>query len=131
VKARAKRNVKEVQFMTTQNSGTVTGILIKPGKPRGFLVLGHGAGAGMRHPFMESVTERLADHGVATFRYEFPYMEHGKKRPDRQPILLATVRSATAEGARFAGSLPLFAGGKSMGGRMTSLADGKTILGTR
>jgi predicted alpha/beta-hydrolase family hydrolase len=84
------------------------------------LCLAHGAGAGMRHPFLEGIAEALAAEGIATFRYEFPYMAARKKRPDPKPVLLATVRAAVADAA--AQGLPLLAGGKSMGGRTTSLA---------
>ncbi len=84
------------------------------------LVLAHGAGAGVRHPFMEAVAQALAVERIATLRYEFPYMAARRKRPDPQPVLLATVRAAVAEAA--AHGLPLLAGGKSMGGRMTTLA---------
>ncbi len=82
----------------------------------------HGAGAGMRHPFMERVAQGLGERGIATFRYEFPYMERGSKAPDRPPVLVARVREAVAEAAERAPDLPLLAGGKSMGGRMTSTA---------
>jgi predicted alpha/beta-hydrolase family hydrolase len=85
-------------------------------------VLAHGAGAGMRHAFMEAMAEALAKCGVATMRYQFPYTEAGRKRPDHRRTLLATVRAAVARGRREARGIPLFAGGKSMGGRMTSLA---------
>jgi predicted alpha/beta-hydrolase family hydrolase len=93
-----------------------------PSGARWLYVLGHGAGAGMEHPFMDRIAVELAERGVATFRYQFPYMEAGSRRPDYQPKLLATVRSALAEAVRLTPGLPLFAGGKSMGGRMTSLA---------
>ncbi|HEX5137889.1 MAG TPA: alpha/beta family hydrolase [Planctomycetota bacterium] len=94
--------------------------LLRPEGARWLLVLAHGAGAGARHPFLEGVAEALAVQRIATLRYEFPYMAAGKKRPDRQPVLLAAVRAAVAEAA--AHGLPLLAGGKSMGGRMTTLA---------
>ncbi|MCK6459768.1 MAG: alpha/beta hydrolase [Planctomycetes bacterium] len=93
--------------------------LLPPGA-RFLLVLAHGAGAGMRHPFMEGVAQALAAEKIATFRYEFPYMAAGRKRPDPKPVLLATVRAAVDLAARE--GLPLLAGGKSMGGRMTTLA---------
>lgn len=76
----------------------------------------------MRHAFMEAVTEQLAERGIATFRYQFPYMEQGGKRPNPRPVLIETIRSAAAAATKAAGDLPLLAGGKSMGGRMTSLA---------
>lgn len=86
------------------------------------LAFAHGAGAGMHHPFMRDMAERLAARRIATLRYEFPYMTQGRKRPDRPPVLLATVRARVAEAARRAPDLLLLAGGKSMGGRMTSQA---------
>jgi predicted alpha/beta-hydrolase family hydrolase len=99
----------------------VTEVLLeRPPAARRLLVLAHGAGAGMRHPFMEGVAQALSAEGIATLRYEFPYMAARKGRPDPKPVLLATVRAAVeAAGAQ---GLPLLAGGKSMGGRMTSLA---------
>ena len=103
-------------------------MLLEPAEARCLLVFSHGAGAGMRHRFMEDAAERLADRGVATFRYQFPYMEKGSRRPDYGPILLKTVRSAVAAAGNVAGGLPLFAGGKSMGGRMTSLAAASEAL---
>jgi predicted alpha/beta-hydrolase family hydrolase len=92
------------------------------------LVLAHGAGAGMKHPFMEALAAGLADHGLASFRYQFPYTERGSKRPDSAAILEATVRSAVDAAATLAGKLPVLAGGKSMGGRMTSQAAAKGPL---
>ena len=109
-------------------SGDVSAILLRPADARGLLVLGHGAGAGIRHPFMETTARLLAEHGLATLRYHFPYMERGARMPDPQPTLLATVRSAVAAAGDVAGDLPLLAGGKSMGGRMTSLAAASTKL---
>jgi predicted alpha/beta-hydrolase family hydrolase len=85
-------------------------------------VLAHGAGAGMRHRFMEAMAEELAARRVATFRFQFPYMEAEAKRPDPPALLVATVRAAVSVAAEQAGALPLFAGGKSLGGRMTSTA---------
>jgi len=86
------------------------------------LVLAHGAGAGMAHPFMASVAGLLAERGVSTLRFQFPYMEAGSKRPDRPATAHATIRAAVAKAAKLAPALPLFAGGKSFGGRMTSQA---------
>lgn len=101
---------------------------MRPEAARALYVFGHGAGAGMRHIFMEAAAEKLADRGVATFRYHFPYMEAGRRGPNHAPILVKTVRSAVAEAASLAPDLPLLAGGKSMGGRMTSTAASKDAL---
>lgn len=92
------------------------------------LVLAHGAGAGMTHPFMAAVADRLAEVGVSTLRYQFPYMEAGSKRPDRPAIAHAAVRAAVEKAAKLAPKLPLFAGGKSFGGRMTSQAQALEAL---
>jgi uncharacterized protein len=103
--------------------GPVTALLTHAlGAVRAVFVFAHGAGAGMRHAFMNAVAERLASLGVTTLRYQFPYMERGRKAPDRPPVLVEAVRVAVREaGDRFP-ELPLVAGGKSMGGRMTSTA---------
>jgi predicted alpha/beta-hydrolase family hydrolase len=85
-------------------------------------VLAHGAGAGMRHPFLETLSRELAATGVATLRYQFPYMEHRRTAPDRPNVLTETVRAAMRAAIERDPKLPIFAGGKSMGGRMTSLA---------
>src|SRR6516165_5322961 len=100
----------------------VSGLLTMPMPARACCVLAHGAGAGMRHPFMASVATGLADRGIATLRYQFPYMERGSKRPDAPALAHATVRAAVAAAARLAPGLLLVAGGKSFGGRMTSHA---------
>ena len=91
-------------------------------KPFACCVLAHGAGAGMKHAFMAAVASGLAERGISTLRYEFPYMERGSKRPDTPVVAHARVREAVAEAAKRAPGLPLFAGGKSFGGRMTSQA---------
>ena len=93
-----------------------------PEDPRAVYVLAHGAGAGMRHPFMTAIAEGLAQRGIAVLRYEFAYMEQGSKRPDPPKVAQARVREAVEEAARRYPALPLFAGGKSFGGRMTSQA---------
>ncbi|MCP3957248.1 MAG: alpha/beta hydrolase [bacterium] len=111
---------EELRFEATRSSGEVSALLLRPPDARCLLVFGHGAGAGMRHTFMEKISERLAARRIATFRYQFPYMEQGRKRPDYRNILLETVRSAVAAASDAAPGLPLLAGGKSMGGRMTS-----------
>ena len=90
--------------------------------------MAHGAGAGMAHPFMASVANDLAERGIATLRYQFPYMERGSKRPDPPKVAQATVRAAVAEASRLVPGLPLFAGGKSFGGRMTSQAQAASPL---
>jgi hypothetical protein len=103
-------------------SRRVSALLEVPEEARACLVLAHGAGAGMTHPFMADVARELAERGIATLRYQFPYMEQGSKRPDTPAVAQATVRAAVAEGAHRVPALPLFAGGKSFGGRMTSQA---------
>jgi predicted alpha/beta-hydrolase family hydrolase len=103
-------------------AGEVSALLLEPARPNALYVMAHGAGAGMRHVFLEAVAERLATRGIATLRYQFPYAEQGGRRPDSEPVLLATVRAAVAAGREAAGGVPLLAGGKSMGGRMTSRA---------
>jgi predicted alpha/beta-hydrolase family hydrolase len=113
---------KEIHFVAGENGGIVSGLLIKPADARALLVLAHGAGAGMRHRFMEDTAVKLADRGVATLRYQFPYMEKRLKRPDSEAILTNSVSAAIATGKKQTPDLPIFAGGKSMGGRMTSLA---------
>lgn len=128
VKTKATPKVKELHFEATKSSGRVSAVLLRPDGARWLLVLGHGAGAGMRHRSMEAIAAELAEHGIATFRYQFPYMEHGSKRPDPRPILLTTVRSAVAAAVDVAGDLPIIAGGKSMGGRMSSLAAAEAPL---
>jgi predicted alpha/beta-hydrolase family hydrolase len=106
-------------------AGSVSAILQRPDRARCMLLLAHGAGAGMRHSFMNALAGALAQRGVATLRYQFPYTEAGRKRPDRPALLEATVRAAAAAAAS---DLPLFAGGKSMGGRMTSQAQAASPL---
>lgn len=98
----------------------MSGILVEAPEPVALLVLGHGAGAPMTHPFMEHLAGALAGERISTLRYNFAYMEGGRKRPDHIRRLLAVVRSALLAGRECAAGLPLFAGGKSMGGRMTS-----------
>ncbi len=101
---------------------TVSALLTQAPHPFALLVLAHGAGAGMRHAFMQALTETLADRGVSVLRYQFASMEAGSKRPDSPAIAHLAVRAAAGRAAELAGSLPLFAGGKSFGARMTSQA---------
>jgi uncharacterized protein len=102
--------------------GSVPALLDEPADAEWLLVLGHGAGAGMRHAFTEAVARGLAARGVATLRYEFPYMAAGRRRPDPAPVLQDVVRGVAAWAAACRGTRRLAAGGRSMGGRMTSLA---------
>ena len=119
---------KEIQFAVNEKIGAVSGLLLKPDNASALFVLAHGAGAGMRHRFMEQVAVKLATVNVATLRYQFPYMEKRTKRPDSEAVLTDTVRAAVVAAKKAAGDLPLFAGGKSMGGRMTSLAAAKAPI---
>ncbi len=96
--------------------------VLRPPGARALFLFAHGAGAGVHHRFMENTARDLADRDVATLRYPFPYMAEGRRRPDRQPVLIDSVRAAHATARQEYPDLPLFAGGKSMGGRMTSLA---------
>ncbi len=101
---------------------SVSGLLQRPTRTSACYVLAHGAGAGMRHPFMTAVADGLAGRGVATLRYQFPAMERGSRRPDRPALAQATVRAAVEAAIGLMPALPLVAGGKSFGGRMTSQA---------
>jgi uncharacterized protein len=119
---------KEIKVSVGEKVGKVSALLVLPQDSKALLVLAHGAGAGMRHRFMEDVAQKLADRSVATLRYQFPYMEKGIKRPDSEAVLTATVRAAVAAAKKYTEGLSIFAGGKSMGGRMTSLAAAKAPL---
>ena len=110
------------------HSQTVTGLLQVPTHPTACYVMAHGAGAGMTHPFMAAVADGLHARGVATLRYQFPYMEQGSKRPDRPQLAHATVRAAIAAAIRLTPMLPLVAGGKSFGARMTSQTQAEAPL---
>jgi predicted alpha/beta-hydrolase family hydrolase len=107
---------------------SVSALLIRPDDAKALYVFAHGAGAGMTHKSMVSNAEGLAARGIATLRYQFPYMERGSKRPDPPRIAHAAVRAAAAEALRIASDLPLFAGGRSFGGRMTSQAQADSPL---
>src|SRR5262245_28246484 len=106
--------------MTVDENTNVSGLLQVPQAARACYVLAHGAGAGMSHPFMAAIADGLAERGVATLRYQFPYLEQGRKRPDTPKVAQATVRAAVAEASRLLPGFALVAGGKSYGGRMTS-----------
>jgi len=106
----------------------VSALLDRPSRARALFVLAHGAGAGMEHPSMQTVASGLAERGIATLRYQFPYMEKRSRRPDPPALCHATVRAAVAQAARLAPDLPLIAGGRSFGGRMTSQAQAQAAL---
>ncbi|MBR0691107.1 alpha/beta hydrolase [Bradyrhizobium manausense] len=110
------------------NIGTVSAILTQPDSARACYVLAHGAGAGMRHASMDKIAEGLAKRGIATFRFNFPYMENKQGRPDQPAVAHAAVRAAVEEAARLCPGLKVVAGGKSFGGRMTSQAQSKAPL---
>ena len=123
-------NAPEPQPITipVNDAQHVSGLLQVPPQAGACYVLAHGAGAGMSHPFLAAMASGLAERGVATLRYQFPYMEQGSKRPDAPKLAHATVRAAVLEASRLVPQLALFAGGKSFGGRMTSQAQAATPL---
>ena len=112
---------EQLRFVV-EGAGEVSALLTRPKDAQWLLLLAHGAGAGMTHPFMEKLSADLAAVGIATFRYQFPYMEQRRHVPDPPAVLIATVVSAVRAAEQAAPDLPLLAGGKSMGGRMTSQA---------
>lgn len=118
----------EALTLSLPSGETVSGLWQSPADPMAVLVLAHGAGAGMTHKHMAACTDGLVTRGIATLRYQFPYMEKGGKRPDPPAVAHAAVRAAVAEGLKRAGALPLFAGGRSFGARMTSQAQAKAAL---
>lgn len=117
----------EMRF-EVENAIAVSAILERPANARWMLALAHGAGAGMRHPFLTALARELAEAQVATLRYQFPYMEQQRRVPDTPSVLTATVRAAVRAAAGAAPELPLLAGGKSLGGRMTSTAAAREPL---
>ena len=119
---------RELRFPVSEKTGDVTALLRCPAGARWLFVFAHGAGAGMRHAFMEAAVSRLAAREIATFRFQFPYMEQGRRAPSPRGTLLATVRAAAGAARKESGGLPLLAGGKSMGGRITSLASSEEAL---
>jgi predicted alpha/beta-hydrolase family hydrolase len=112
----------------TGKPGAVSALLLRPEAPRACFVFAHGAGAGMTHAFMEAFANGLSERGIASLRYQFPYMEKGSKRPDPPAIAQAAVRAAVAKAAESFPGLALIAGGKSFGGRMTSQAQAAAPL---
>jgi predicted alpha/beta-hydrolase family hydrolase len=121
--------VRELQF-SVLDKDEVSALLLLPPKASCLLVMAHGAGAGMNHSFMSAMANELAAVGIGTLRYQFRYMEQRRGVPDPQPVLIATVAAAVRLAAKLAPKLPLFAGGKSMGGRMTSLAAAEQSSGS-
>ena len=116
------------RFEVSAELGRVSSLLQRPADAQSLFVLAHGAGADMHHRTMVAIVDALARHRVATFRYQFPYAEQGRRAPNRRLQLIETVRAAVEEASGHAGGLPLLAGGKSMGGRMTSLAQAEEGL---
>ena len=114
--------------IAVDDTNRISGLLQVPPKARACYVMAHGAGAGMTHSFMANFAIDLAERGIATLRYQFPYMERSSKRPDTPKLAQATVRAAVAEASRLVPELTLFAGGKSFGGRMTSQAQATAPL---
>jgi predicted alpha/beta-hydrolase family hydrolase len=112
----------------TGKAGSVSALLLSPNAPRACFVFAHGAGAGMTHSFMETFASGLGERGIATLRYQFPYMEKRSKRPDPPAVAIATVRAAVTKAAEVFPGLGLVAGGKSFGGRMTSQAQAAAPL---
>ncbi len=122
------QSIESLSIPVDETSAAVSGLLLVPPRARVLYVLAHGAGAGMRHPFMERIAALLGERNVATLRYQFLYMEKGQHRPDPPGVAVAAVRSAVAAAARAAPELALIAGGKSFGGRMTSTAQSQHPL---
>lgn len=123
-----KKYISNIKFTASKSSDEVSAIVTIPESPELFLVLAHGAGADMNHSFMKTISDYLADEQIATLRYNFPYTENKKRRPDFAPVLIETVRSAVDTVKQYSKDIPLLAGGKSMGGRMTSMAASKKSL---
>lgn len=123
-------NIESVEstFVATEEKGEVSSLLLRPEGAHALLVLGHGASTDLRHRTLQTIAECLAGVGIATFRFNFPYMQRGGGGRDSQAVSLATVRSAVAAAHEAAGDLVLLAGGHSFGGRMTSLAAAESPL---
>ena len=115
-----KLTKKSLKIKVSDNIGSVSAIYYSPAKAKQILVFAHGAGVGMKSKFMEQVSLSLAELGIASLRFNFPYMEKGKRMPDTKPVCTATVKAAVDKASKLSPKLPIFAGGKSFGGRMTS-----------
>jgi uncharacterized protein len=114
--------------ISVENAGEVSALVQLPARAKSLLVLAHGAGAGVNHPFLATLARDLAELQIATLRYNFPYMEQRRRSPDREPVATAAVAAAVGAASAEAPKLPLFAGGKSFGGRMTSTAAANGLL---
>ena len=123
-----KANSPQKLSIEIGKAGSISALLLRPDVARACFVFAHGAGAGMSHSFMEAFAAGLYERGIASLRYQFPYMEKGSKRPDPPAIAHATVRAAVAEAVRRCPGLFLIAGGKSFGGRITSQAQASAPL---
>ena len=119
---------KSLKIKVSANIGSVSAIYYSPAKAKQVLVFAHGAGVSMKSKFMEQVSQSLAGLGIAILRFNFPYMEKGKKMPDTKPVCTATVKAAVEKASKLAPKLSLFAGGKSFGGRMTSTAASEGLI---
>lgn len=122
---------QDIELDLGPDLGRVSALLTRPSSAWLLYVLAHGAGTGMRHGFMEAIASALSTRGVATLRYQFPYMEAGNRRPDAAAVAEAAVRAAASRGAELEPELPIIAGGKSFGGRMTSGAAARSLPGVR
>ena len=118
----------ESRFIATKDKGEVSSLFIRPDDAKWVLVLGHGASTNMRHATLQTIAERLGDVGIATFRYQFPYMERGGGGRESQAVALETVRSAVRAAHAAASDLPILVGGHSYSGRMSSLAAAESQL---
>jgi predicted alpha/beta-hydrolase family hydrolase len=126
--SRTKMTRRQAITIAVDEKTHVSSLLQVPQEARACYVLAHGAGAGMSHPFMATIADGLAERGIATLRYQFPYMEQGRRRPDTPKLAQATVRAAVAQASRLLPEITLVAGGKSFGGRMTSQAQAESPL---
>jgi uncharacterized protein len=123
------KNIRTIKFPVSKSTGEVSGLLLLPKNSKALLLFAHGAGAPMDHPFMNTMSDFLADVMIGTLRFNFPYTEKKLTRIDPLPVLLETVKAAANAGKEFSKDIPLLAGGKSMGGRMTSQAAAANKLG--
>ncbi|MEO8665229.1 MAG: alpha/beta family hydrolase [Ignavibacteria bacterium] len=123
-----KTTKKSLRINVSKTIGDVSAIFYSPAKAKYILVFAHGAGAGMNNKFMEQVSVDLAELGIATLRFNFPYMENGKKVPDRKPVCIETISAAVQKASKLCPKIPVFAGGKSFGGRMTSTSASEDAL---